>query len=217
MASSSITKKPLTETELIAQCFIFLIAGFETTATLLSYLFYSLTLNSDCQSKLVEEVNANTNEKGEIDYETLAQMPYLDACISEALRLYSPVTFLSRDAMEDTKLGPLSITKGMAIHIPVFAIHHDEKYYPDPFKFNPDRFLPENRHKLVPYTYLPFGVGPRNCIGLRFALMEAKLATVKVLKRFRFQRHQKTNPIRFKAGAGFLLQCNDLIVRVEKR
>lgn len=181
-------------------------------------MFYSLAVNEVCQDKLLEEINSNTNEKEEIDYETLAQLPYLDACISEALRLYNPVVQLDRVSVEKTNLGDIDIPKGLHIQIPVYAIHHNHKFYPDPFTFNPDRFLPENRHKLVPYTYLPFGAGPRNCIGLRFALVEAKLATVQILKKFRFTPNEKTVvPVKFTPGSGLLLQCQNLVVKVEKR
>lgn len=177
-----------------------------------------MAINPECQERLIEEIKANENEKGEIKYETLAQMPYLDACISEALRLYDPIVQLNRTTVEDTTLGDIVIPKGMNIQIPVYAIHHDEKYYLDPFRFNPERFLPANRHNIVPYTYLPFGAGPRNCIGLRFALMEAKSATVRMLKKFKFIKSEKTTiPIRFKKNPSPILQCEDIILEVKMR
>ena len=80
----------------------------------------------------------------------------------------------------------------MQIYIPTYAIHHDPLYYPDPELFNPDRFMPENKSQLTPYTFLPFGAGPRNCVGMRFALMNIKTAVLRVLLKFRFVKTVNT-------------------------
>lgn len=79
---------------------------------------------------------------------------------------------------------PFKINVGDVLWIPTFGIHRDEQYYPDPEKFDPDRFNEENRTKIHPYAYMPFGVGPRNCIGSRFALMEVKLLYFHILRNF---------------------------------
>lgn len=214
---NSIVRKPLNEIELLAQVFIFLVAGYETTATLLSYLFYSLATNPECQEQLLAEIEKHQDDKGEINYETLVQMPYLDACIQETLRLYTPVVTLNRMPSEDIKIGDQVIPKNMRVNIAVYAVHHNEEFYPNPYRFNPARFLPENREKLVPYTYLPFGAGPRNCIGMRFALVEAKLATVKVLKRYKFSISPNTPiPIEYQPGSG-ILQAKKNVVKIEFR
>ena len=96
------SKVEITEDDILATSFLFFIAGFETTATLLSFLFYSLALDEECQQKLYEEVE---RFKGKFDYENIAQMPYLDACIAETLRLYNPAVITSRIASEDYVLG----------------------------------------------------------------------------------------------------------------
>ena len=139
------------------------------------------------------------DSEGDIDYDELAKLPYLDAILSETLRLHSPVMRLARVANEDYKLGNtgLTIRKDQTVEIPIYALHHSEEFYDQPFKFNPDRFLPENRHLIKPYTYLPFGAGPRNCIGMRFALMEDKVGLAQVIRRFRFKRSAQTDvPLR---------------------
>ena len=86
----------------------------------------------------------------------------------------------------------LVIAKGMAVQIPVFAIHYDSEYHPNPKQFDPNRFMAENRHRLIPYTYLPFGTGPRNCVGMRFALMNIKTAIIKIINKFKFIRTENT-------------------------
>jgi len=98
-------KIEITENDILANSFIFILAGYETTASLLSYLFYSLAIYPECQQKLLEEVLENTGSNGKIDYDTITRMPYLDACVSETLRLYNPASQTSRIPSEDYKLG----------------------------------------------------------------------------------------------------------------
>src|SRR5207247_2048702 len=105
----------------------------------------------------------------EIGYEELHRLPYLDACISETLRKYPPVTRLEREANQNVTLGDpdIKLKKGHLVEIPIYAIQHSEEYFENAEQFIPERFLPENRYKIIPYTYMPFGTGPRNCIGMR--------------------------------------------------
>lgn len=189
------SNKKLDEDEVIAQAVTFLMAGYETTATTLTYATYELALNPDVQDKLCEEVNASLNSNGRIDYEVLCRLPYLDAVISETLRRHSPAVKVTRVAQQEYKVGKTGITMfpGQQVDLPVYAIHHDKKYYPNPFKFDPERFMPHNRENLVPYTYLPFGGGPRNCIGMRFSLLETKLSLAQILRRFTFFRCNETD------------------------
>ncbi|XP_054154550.1 cytochrome P450 3A11-like [Oppia nitens] len=216
--------KRLTEDEILGQCFIFFIAGYETTATTLAFCTYELALNPRLQDRLYDEVNgAAVQQNGNIDYELLSSLPFLDSLISETLRKYPPVLRLEREAMDDIQLGgddttgSIHVEKGTVCEIPVYAIHHDPQYYPEPDRFNPDRFMPDNRHQIKPYTYLPFGSGPRNCIGMRFALLESKLALAKLSRRYRFRRLPETDvPVVYNKGRD-LLQARRLVVGIEKR
>jgi cytochrome P450 len=170
-------------------------------------------------TRLYEEVKSAVDANGEINYEMLAKLPYLDAVISETLRLYPPARRLDRETTTVYKLADTGIElyKGQVVHIPVYALHHSEEYYPNAERFNPDRFLPENRHQITPYTYLPFGGGPRNCIGMRFALMEAKLGLAQIVQRYRFVRSPNTDvPLKMVPGRR-LLQSYRVIVGIEKR
>ena len=210
---------PLTEDFILANGFVFLIAGYETTANLLSHLTYLLAINPECQQTLLGEIEQHIDQHGNLDYEAIVQLPYLDACISETLRLYNPAQLTTREASEDYKWGDTGITipKGMIISIPIHAIHHSPKFYPNPHRFDPNRFMPENRSNLIPYTYLPFGAGPRNCVGMRFALMEAKTAIARLITKYKFVRTENTKiPLKLKRFS-FQMSPTDITIGVRLR
>ncbi|CAM4801414.1 unnamed protein product [Rotaria magnacalcarata] len=214
-------KKKLDENEILAQCVLFFSVGFETSSQLLAYCTYCLALNPDCQETLHDEIVETINSnQGELNYNMVPKMIYLDAIISETLRLYNPVLRMERQASENYTLGSTGITieKGMIVGIPVWALHHDPQYYPEPDLFKPERFLAGNRERLVPYTYLPFGTGPRNCIGARFALLETKIALIKVVSKYRFVESKTTKiPLRFLPVGRPLLRCEHIAIGVKKR
>ncbi|CAL1280345.1 unnamed protein product [Larinioides sclopetarius] len=198
-------KKALTNDELVAQCVIFFLAGFETTASTLAFASYHLALNPDIQEKLVEELDeAVRRGNGELTYESIQSMKYLDNVISETLRINSPAVRLERIAGEDYKLGDTGIVipKGTTVTVPIYAMHRDPEFFPDPEKFDPDRFSPEERAKRNPYTFMPFGAGPRNCVGMRFALVEAKVCLAHVLSHFQIKRCSKTKVSAFRIPHG---------------
>ncbi|KAG9509025.1 Cytochrome P450 3A11, partial [Fragariocoptes setiger] len=181
------SKLKLTDREIIGNCRLFLIAGYETTSSLLSFATHTLAHHPEAQEKLFDEIRSNLPH-GVFDYEKVTALPFLDAVISETLRLFPPVTHMDREAVEDYRIESLNLTipKDGVIGIPFYTIHRDERYYEQPDSFIPERFLPENRHKLTPYTYLPFGAGIRHCLGMRFALAEAKLALARLVFNFKF-------------------------------
>ncbi|CAD0202025.1 unnamed protein product [Chrysodeixis includens] len=152
---------------LVAQCFVFFNAGFETSATILSYTLYELAKDERIQNKALEEVDkflAKHNNK--LNYECVSEFPYLWAAVGEAQRLYPVLGVIFRETMEDYVLpGGVLVEKGMRVHIPVYYLHHNPEYFPDPEKFCPERFFGDEKSNVNPYTYLPFGEGPRTCIG----------------------------------------------------
>lgn len=167
-------KRSWNDDDLVAQCFVFFVAGFETTATVLTFTSYELARNLDIQQKLYEEI-VETNEQLDgkrINYETLQKMKYLDQVICESLRLWTPSAQIDRVCVKDYVYDhgglKFKIEKGKQIIFTTYGIHHNPKYYVDPERFDPDRFSDENKHNIMPGTYLPFGVGPRNCIGEHF-------------------------------------------------
>jgi cytochrome P450 family 9 len=137
----------------------------------LSFVAYELALNPDIQKRLYEEVvdvNRQLNG-GPLTYDALQKMSYMDMVISEGLRKWPPAVVTDRVSTRNCTLQvddkTIKLEKGVNFWIPIYPIHHDAKYYPNPEKFDPERFSDENKHNIVPYSYLPFGIGPRNCIG----------------------------------------------------
>ncbi|CAF5172584.1 unnamed protein product, partial [Rotaria magnacalcarata] len=168
--SSTLSKYRLNLDELLNNIYLFMIGGYETTATTLDYLMYVLATHPKEQTHLQNEL-----DKVYDDYEQLTKLEYLDCFIRETLRLYPIAPFIvNRQCNRECQIGQVKIAKGTNLAVDMFSIHYDEKLYGpvSPFQFYPERFL-EKRH---PLAWLPFGVGPRNCVGMRFAMLEIKLA-----------------------------------------
>ncbi|KAK5641867.1 hypothetical protein RI129_010414 [Pyrocoelia pectoralis] len=166
-------KLELTDDDITAQAFIFFFGGFETSATLLSFLSYELAVNPEVQEKLQAEIDETLNEcDGSLIYNALQTMKYMDMVVSETLRKWPPGFQLDRCCVKDYLVEPVKphekafiIQKGDVVLIPTIGIHRDPHHFENPNKFDPERFNDENKTKIKPYSYLPFGSGPRNCIG----------------------------------------------------
>nr|AGG35986.1 cytochrome P450 monooxygenase [Panonychus citri] len=198
--AEQLTKRKLTDEEIVDQALIFLIAGHDTTATTLSMLLYTLTQHPVVQQKLIDELSTISDEDTN-DWEIVKSLPYLDAVVSEILRFCPPVPRVERRTTEPCELGGVKLGAGQLITIPVHAMHHDPAYFPDPEQFKPERWLPENRDSINLSAYLPFAYGPRSCIGIRFAYMEIKFCLIKLLRSFRFvQSHQTKDQLDYYRG-----------------
>ncbi|XP_040830886.1 cytochrome P450 3A6-like isoform X1 [Ochotona curzoniae] len=197
--------KALTDTELLAQSIIFLSAGYETTSNALSFIMYLLATHSDVQQKLQQEVDSAFSNKAFVTYDVIMQMEYLDMVVNETLRLYPIASRFERVCKKDFEINGVFIPKGTVVVIPVYALHYDPKLWPEPYEFHPERFNKKNKGNINPYIYLPFGAGPRNCIGMRFALMNMKLALVRLMQNFSFKPCKETQ-IPLKLAPQALLQ-----------
>lgn len=185
--------KKMTVDEVLAQSVIFLIAGYETSSTTLGFVCYSLATNADIQEKLQKEIDSVWDDESKMpSYETVNELPYLDMVISETLRLYPAAPFSIRTCKEDCILKNLKVPLGISVTVPTYSIHRDPKLWPNPERFDPERFSPEAKQSRDPYAYMPFGHGPRNCIGMRFAQMEMKLMLVRILKKYSFHVSKDT-------------------------
>lgn len=160
-------KLTLTESVIAAQAFVFYAAGYETSASVLTYLIYELAKNPVIQEKFIEEIDSKLKEhKGEITYETVFNNKYMEMVFNEVYRKYPIVPILRRsNADYDIPGTKYTIEKDTVVLIPTLGIHYDEKYYPEPKKFDPGRFSSDNTKNRHSCAYLPYGVGPRNCIG----------------------------------------------------
>ncbi|XP_040066276.1 cytochrome P450 3A9 [Ixodes scapularis] len=213
-------RRALTKSEALAQCIMFFLAGRDTSATLLAHAIYMLALHPEAQAKLRKEADECFEKHGEeLTMDVVAKLKYVRGVVSETLRMLPPATRLERLAAEDYVLGDtgIRVPKGCIIAIPIYSMHHDPEYFPDPFTFKPERFIGENIESIRPYTYLPFGAGPRNCIGDRFALEAIKIALLHVVRSVEFYRSQNTRvPLEFLYRLR-LLQAKDVTVGIRKR
>lgn len=183
----------MTDDILVAQAGVFFFAGFETSSSTMEFMFYFLAKHPDVQKKVREEIQQGFKKHEKLTYEFITNdMPYSTNVIKETLRLFPILPFLDRECVLPNgdktgySLEPYSdfrIPNGMPVYIPAYAMQHDPQYFPEPETFNPDRFDP-NSSSYNEYTYMPFGLGPRNCIGERFAFMQMRIGIVNVLKSF---------------------------------
>ncbi|XP_075548970.1 cytochrome P450 3A8-like isoform X1 [Dermacentor variabilis] len=212
--------KALSEDEALAQCVLFFLAGHDTTSSVLSYAAYLLALNPEVQAKLRMEVDECIASHGnEPSLDVVSKLPYLHCVVSEVLRMYPPAPRLERSAHEDYVLGDtgIRVPKGCVIGVPVYSMHHDSEFFPSPETFDPDRFSEENVGSIRPYSYLPFGAGPRNCIGMRFALQAVKLSLLHSIHSVQLVPTEKTEvPLKFLPGLG-LMNAKNVTVGIRER
>nr|QEL53081.1 cytochrome P450 CYP6A104 [Mythimna separata] len=189
--SGEIRKVSLEATDdlLVAQCFVFFAAGFETSSTTLGFTLYEIAKSEEIQKRVLEEVDSYlARHDNKLNFDCISDLPYLDAVIDEALRFYPVLGMIPRELMEDyTMPGGAKLDKGMRVHLPVYYLHHNPEFYPEPEVFRPERFLGEEKKKINPYVYLPFGEGPRLCIGMRFAKMQMMTGLITILKKYRLE------------------------------
>jgi len=187
-----VAKAPEITDEMIeAQGMVFLLAGFETTANTLGSLIYHVAIYPEVQERIVEEIMDNIGSD-DITHENISHLEYLEACIMETLRVNPPATEHDRTCVNDCVVNGIKIKKGIRIILPSYAAHYDPEFFPEPEKYQPERFLKENADNIVPFTWRPFGSGNRVCIGQRFAMMEMKLFTAKFLSKFRVIATEKS-------------------------
>ena len=185
-AGNSKEKKTLSKYEVLAQLVIFLAAGYETTASTLHFVCYILSRRPDIQERLRREVLEVLNGRENIEYEDMPKLQYLEQVISETLRMYPPAIRINRLCQKTTEINGIEIEKGNSFTFDVYHIHHDPEIYPEPYEFDPDRFSPENKADRHPMAFLPFGAGPRICLGMRFAEFEMRITLVDLIKNFKF-------------------------------
>nr|XP_046472608.1 cytochrome P450 6A1-like isoform X1 [Neodiprion pinetum] len=186
----------LTDALITAQAFVFFLAGFETSSTTISHALLELAQYQDIQDRLRKEIKESLKSNNHsVTYDSVKEMKYLDMVFQETLRLRPPVVFHMRKAVTDYTFRGTNVTipKGQKVWIPVWDIHQNPKYYPKPEVFDPERFTDDMRQARHPMTYLPFGDGPRNCIGARFAVYQTKLGLIKVLSNFKVDVCDKTH------------------------
>ncbi|XP_075533653.1 cytochrome P450 3A4-like isoform X3 [Dermacentor variabilis] len=213
----------ITDSHLLANCFLFLAAGFETTAATLAFLLYELARHPEEQDKLFHELKSQLLENSEqLDYDDVQKLKRMDMVISECLRLYPPlVLFTSRVCDKDVTLSGYTVPAGAHVILPTWHIHHNPDIWPEAHMFIPDRFgssMVRGEERRHPAAYVPFGLGPRECIGRRFALLELKTALAKLVMTYVFSVCKETDdPLEFIVPAVTVNPARNIMLQVTRR
>lgn len=195
-------EKGLTKNEIIGNSMVMILAGFENTANTMGFLAYNLATHPKIQSYLQSEIDEMIKEGGKFDYDCISGLKFLDMCMQESLRLYTPITWNARASKEEITINGLNIPAKTTITIPAYALAHDPEYWDEPHEFKPERM--RDMSQIDPMYFQPFGVGPRNCIGMRFAMLEVKMVIAKLLYNFDLKPTAKTPkpPLKLSLNAG---------------
>lgn len=199
-------KRVLEESELQAEVKTFIVAGHETTSTWCYWATYCLSRYPEIQERVyqdiikhapLEESDNGINEDG-IDLETVEKMKYFNAFLKEVLRLYAPVGMIIRYCTRDEDFDSVIIPRKTRLVVPIYLLHRSPRYWKDPDAFQPERWLGQEAPFSHSHAYLPFSHGPRNCIGYRFATMEAKLIMAAIIQKVRFEFTPELRDTEFK-------------------
>ena len=184
----------LSNNEVVAAITIIMFAGYETTSNALSHTAYLLALNPTIQDYLIKEINDyyEANPDSSL-YDAADNIEYVNMVLCESLRLFPPTAKTNRECKQTCVITDgLIIEEGINVSIPIYLLHHNPQYWPNPEKFDPERFNPNNEQSYPKFAYLPFGEGPRNCIGKRLALLVAKMTLITILRVLQFKKSADT-------------------------
>ncbi|KAJ8672685.1 hypothetical protein QAD02_003945 [Eretmocerus hayati] len=211
-----------TDEELREEVDTMMIAGNDTTASVNCFVLLMLASHPQIQEKVYEELCGiyGTDDFSEkpVKHEDLHRMEYLERVIKETMRLFPVGPLLVRRVTDDLNIGEFTLTKGSSVVLGIIKTHRCEKHWVDPLTFNPDRFSPEEVAKRHPYAYIPFSAGPRNCLGIKYAMMAMKTLLATMVRRFVIKKDHIVPIQDIKLKADVMLKPVDpIILRIEKR
>lgn len=199
------TKEQMTDAQLRDEVLTLFLAGHETIATGMSWLWKTLTSQPDIVAKLRAEADEVLGDR-DPTFEDLRALEYTGRVVQESFRLWPPVWGIEREALEDDVIGGYHIAKGSIVAPCPWTVHRHPKLWNDPLRFDPDRFLPDRSAGRHRYAYIPFGAGPRICIGNNFALMEGKIIVAMLAQAFNVRVH---DPERVRTDPSITLRPRD--------
>jgi cytochrome P450 len=186
MAARDDDGKPMSDRQLRDELITLFLAGHETTAIALSWTLFLLARNPTVEERLHREIGEALGERLPVAAD-LPRLRYADAVVKESLRLYPPAYVVGRESLADCVIGDYDLRARSTVYFSPWVLHRDPRHFPDPEAFRPERWLDGSTAKLPKYVYVPFGGGPRVCIGERFAMMEGVLVLATILRRFRLE------------------------------
>ncbi|XP_065092330.1 cytochrome P450 6d3-like [Ochlerotatus camptorhynchus] len=201
-----------------ANVFLFYVAGSDTSTSAITFTLHELSQHPETMQKLQEEIDEMVvKSNGELTYDGIKAMPYLDLCVKETLRKYPGLPMLNRECTKDFKVpdSDVVIRKGTQVVIPLLAYGMDEKYFPEPDRYDPERFEDATKN-YDEKAYFPFGEGPRNCIAFRMGVMVSKIGLVLLLSKFNFEATQGPK-MKFSAASVPLLPKAGIPLKISKR
>nr|XP_022907354.1 cytochrome P450 4C1-like [Onthophagus taurus] len=209
----------LTDMELREEVDTFMFEGHDTTTAGICWSLFLLGNHPDIQEEVFREITTvfeESNDGETLTINDLGKLKLLERCVKEALRLFPSVPTIGRKLTNDVKLEKYLLPAECTINLQIFLVHHDEKIYPHPEKFDPDRFLPDNIKNRHPYAYIPFSAGPRNCIGQKFAMYEEKTILAYILKHYKVTAIESQETVKPMMEL-ILRPKNGLLVKLESR
>ncbi|KAI1307603.1 Cytochrome P450 4C1 [Halotydeus destructor] len=185
----NITNKTLTDEEVRLQVETFTFAGFDTTALAIGYLVFYIGHAPLIQEKLFNEITevVGDDPDRDISLDHLSRLTFLEMAIKESLRLSPSVPIIARKTCEPIEINGHLIPKDISVYVLIHLLHRDPRYFPEPDKFDPERFSPGRVDRIPPYAYVPFSSGSRNCIGQKFAMNEIKIVVAHIIRRFKIE------------------------------
>ncbi|KAI1307665.1 Cytochrome P450 4c3 [Halotydeus destructor] len=194
----NIVNKTLTDEQVRLQVETFTFAGFDTTALAIGYCVFHLGHAPHAQAKLFNEMLevVGDDPDKEITLDHLSRLTYLEMTIKESMRLSPSVPKMLRKLVEPIEINGHVIPKNVSVYMLIHLLHRDAQYFPEPDKFDPERFSPDRAHKIPPFAYIPFSSGARNCIGQKFAMNEMKIIVAHIVRRFKLKSLQTLDELR---------------------
>ncbi|XP_068989721.1 cytochrome P450 4C1-like isoform X1 [Neodiprion pinetum] len=215
-------KMKFSDSELREEVDTMIAAGSDTTSNTVSFVMLMLASYPDIQEKayleLCEIYGSYDSNKRIVTYEDLPRMRYLELVIKETMRVLPIIALITRTITDDLEIGEYTLPKGSLAVIDILSIHRNKEFWPDPLKFNPDRFLPDEVAERHAYCYIPFSAGPRNCIGLRFAMMAMKTILATMLRRYIIKKDKivPLDDVKLKSE-GVTKPVEPIMLRIEER